>query len=140
MFLDLMFIFLVKSVPPAQPRIAKNIMMMPFRYSGMARSCNPSQKMSKIPLKQMITPNNDLKLNFCKPKNKLPIKTKIGEQALIKAAKLLLNSSSATVVSPFAMTNIKTEKIIWKPKFFQPIHFSSLRNNKIVSIINPAKN
>ena len=59
----------------------------------------------------MIIPINPLILNFCKPMATLPIKTKMGEVALINEAKLLDTFSSATVVKPFAIINIKIEKI-----------------------------
>ena len=65
---------------------------------------------------------------------------KSGEVALIKEAKLLDKCSSATVVIPFAMMSIIIDKIICILKFFQPIHFNSLVEIRIIATKTAAKN
>ena len=118
----------------------KNIKMMPILYSMLSKSCRPFLKMSKIPENPNSTPINPRKVNFCKLKNMLKIKTRSGEVELIKEAKLLVNCFSATVVIPFATISMSEARMIWFLKFFQPIHFRFLENKRMINKIMPAKN
>lgn len=78
-----------------------------------------------MPLKHRTTPVKARQLNFCRPRAILPKNTRIGEQALISEVRLLVTSSSATVVIPFAITSINKEKINWYFRLVQPIHLNS---------------